>query len=103
MGVVLRARAPDGSAVAIKVLGARAVVADLGLAKHFSQDAPGAHESVALSRSREMRGTAGYAPPEQWADAKSVGPSADVFALGAIVYECLAGRPAFQGETPIEV
>jgi WD40 repeat protein len=41
--------------------------------------------------------------PEQMNDAKSVGPSADVFALGAILFECLDGRPAFVGETALEV
>jgi serine/threonine protein kinase len=37
--------------------------------------------------------------PEQIADAKSVGPPADVFALGAMLYECLAGEPAFEAAT----
>jgi formylglycine-generating enzyme required for sulfatase activity len=42
-------------------------------------------------------------PYEQVADARSVGPPADVFALGAVLYECLAGTAAFGGNTPIEV
>jgi len=79
----------------------RALVADLGLAKHFTEDAPGAAASVSLSRSRELRGTAGYMAPEQMRDAKTAGPPADVFAIGAIVYECLAGAPAFGGDTLI--
>ncbi len=77
----------------------RALVADLGLAKHFTDDAPGAAASVSLSRSRELRGTAGYMAPEQMRDAKTVGPPTDVFAIGAIIYECLAGAPAFGGDT----
>jgi serine/threonine protein kinase len=43
----------------------RALVADLGLAKHFDRDAPGASASVSLSREGWLRGTAGYMSPEQ--------------------------------------
>jgi tetratricopeptide (TPR) repeat protein len=41
--------------------------------------------------------------PEQLRDARVAGPACDVFALGAILYECLAGEPAFVGESPLEV
>jgi hypothetical protein len=77
------------------------LVADLGLAKHFRREGPAA--SVSLSRSGELRGTFGYMPIEQMTDSKTVGPPADVFALGAILYECFAGAPAFEGETVAEV
>ncbi|MEZ0229960.1 MAG: serine/threonine-protein kinase, partial [Planctomycetota bacterium] len=78
------------------------LVADLGLAKHFTKEdaAPGA---VSFSRTGELRGTAGYMAPEQMADAKNVGPAADVFALGAVLYECLAGHAAFEGDTVYEL
>ncbi len=81
----------------------RPLVADLGLAKRFAGGAPGAGLSVALSRTGELRGTAGYMAPEQARDAKSVGPPADVFALGALAYEGLTGQPAFGGDSPIQV
>ncbi|HZU97056.1 MAG TPA: protein kinase, partial [Planctomycetota bacterium] len=81
----------------------QAFVADLGLAKHFDKDAAGASRSLSLSQGGMFRGTAGYASPEQATDAKSVGPASDVFALGAILHECLAGKPAFEGETVIEL
>jgi WD40 repeat protein len=77
----------------------RPLVSDLGLAKHCRRDAPGASRSVSLSRTGEMVGTPGYMAPEQMNDAKSVGPPADVFAIGAIIYECLAGRGAFEGDS----
>ena len=79
------------------------LVADLGLAKHWSRAAPGASQSVSLSATGEIRGTAGYMAPEQARDAKEVGPTADVFALGAILYELISGRAAFPGESVLDV
>ena len=70
------------------------LVADLGLAKHHADGA-----SLGLSRTGEMRGSAGYMAPEQMHDAKRVGPPADVFGLGAILFECLSGQPAYPGQT----
>jgi WD40 repeat protein len=77
----------------------RPFIADLGLAKHFDAAAPGASQSVALSRTGELRGTLGYAAPEQLRDASTVGPPADVFALGVLLYEALAGEHPFRGES----
>ncbi len=82
---------------------ARPLIADLGLAKHFLRDAPGASASVSLSRSGTFRGTPGYMAPEQVMDARSCGPPADVFALGAILHECIAGQPPFVGESIVEL
>ena len=51
----------------------------------------------------QLVGTAAYMPPEQ-AEARPgwVGPAVDVYALGAILYECLTGRPPFLADTPLE-
>jgi WD40 repeat protein len=81
----------------------RPLVTDLGLAKHFRDDAPGSSQSVSLSKTGEFVGTAGYMAPEQARDSKAADARADVFALGAVLYECLASEPAFTGESMIEV
>ncbi len=96
LGIVHRDLKPEN---VLFTTSGRPLVADLGLGKHFDKEAPGASQSVLLSQHGSMRGTLGYMPPEQMLDATSVEPEADVFALGAILYECLAWRPAFDGES----
>jgi tRNA A-37 threonylcarbamoyl transferase component Bud32 len=68
-------------------------ITDFGLAKKLDQKGPTATGA--------MMGTPSYMAPEQ-AGGKRVGLSADVYALGAILYECLTGRPPFQAATPLD-
>jgi serine/threonine-protein kinase len=71
-------------------------VSDFGLARRL--DGP-----AALTRSGAAVGTPSYMAPEQArGHADQVGPAADIYALGAILYECLTGRPPFRGETAAE-
>jgi serine/threonine protein kinase len=69
---------------------------DFGLAKRLEGGA-------GVTSSGAPLGTASYMPPEQVrAAADQVGPAADVYALGAILYEMLTGRPPFQGASAAE-
>jgi serine/threonine protein kinase len=73
-------------------------VSDFGLVKLLAGDQEGPTVSGVVL------GTPAYMAPEQEAgDAKRVGPGADVYSLGAILYECLVGRPPFEGTSPWEV
>jgi formylglycine-generating enzyme required for sulfatase activity len=81
----------------------RPLISDLGLAKHFRRDTEGSSQSLSLTAADGMKGTIGYAAPEQMTNAREVGPAADVFALGVILYECLAGQTPFHGASGLEL
>jgi serine/threonine protein kinase/WD40 repeat protein len=70
-------------------------VTDFGLAKRIEADS-------AMTLSGAILGTPGYIAPEQAAGAKQLTTAADVYSLGAILYELLAGRPPFVGETVMD-
>ncbi|MEZ0229553.1 MAG: serine/threonine-protein kinase, partial [Planctomycetota bacterium] len=78
------------------------LVTDLGLARHYDRAVLDGSQSYALSRAGESRGTAGYMAPEQLSDAREARPSADVFALGTILYELLTGTSALGGGSVLE-
>jgi WD40 repeat protein len=74
-------------------------VTDFGLAKRLTADPSQGPQTA----SNVIMGTPNYLAPEQAAGkSKDVSPAADTYALGAILYELLTGRPPFQAPTPLE-
>src|SRR5262249_25616656 len=71
-------------------------ITDFGLAKILEGGAERTDSGAVL-------GTPSYMAPEQAAGKPGrVGPATDVYALGAILYEGLTGRPPFRAETPLD-
>ncbi len=71
-------------------------VTDFGLAKRLESDSR-------QTESGQIMGTPCYMAPEQaMGHTRDVGPAADIYSLGAILYEMLTGRPPFKGESPMD-
>jgi serine/threonine protein kinase len=71
-------------------------VTDFGLAKRVQGDSH-------LTGTGQILGTPSYMPPEQaGASADQVGPASDVYALGAVLYAVLTGRPPFSAASPLD-
>jgi eukaryotic-like serine/threonine-protein kinase len=93
LGIVHRDLKPANVLLALD--GAPKVV-DFGLAKLLEADS-------SLTQSGVFVGTPSYAAPEQVEGSTSaVGPAADIYALGAIFYHMLTGRPPFQAATALQ-
>lgn len=65
---------------------------DFGTARPQADDAP------ALTRAKAFIGTPRYTPPEQIRSPSSAGPASDVYSLGVIVFEMIAGRSPYDGD-----
>lgn len=71
-------------------------ITDFGLAKRVEGDS-------GLTASGTILGTPSYMAPEQArGEQRAIGPGVDVYALGAILYELLTGRPPFRAATPLD-
>lgn len=72
-------------------------VTDFGLAKQLDTD-------DGQTRTGAIMGTPSYMAPEQaFGQSRHVGPAADIYSLGALLYEMATGRPPFQGVTAADV
>jgi WD40 repeat protein len=89
------------------------LVLDWGLAKRLAQAEPaerqagepaglGAEEESSLTHAGQVLGTPVYMAPEQ-AEGQDVGPAADVYSLGAVLYELLTGQGPYRGPSAAEV
>jgi eukaryotic-like serine/threonine-protein kinase len=73
---------------------------DFGLARPLVEQLKS--DNITLTQPGTIVGTPRYMPPEQWEGEPYV-PASDLFAVGAILFEMLAGKAAFPGSTIIEV
>ena len=70
-------------------------VTDFGLAKKIDS-------GLSLTQTGAVVGTPSYMAPEQAAGRKDLTPAADVYALGAVLYELLTGRPPFRAASALD-
>jgi len=71
------------------------LITDLGLAKLSTGESN-------LTQTGAILGTPSYMPPEQAKSSESITTAADIYSLGAILYELLTGKPPHRGETALE-
>ncbi len=70
-------------------------ITDFGLARKLDQ--------AGQTNTGSVMGTPSYMAPEQAGGrTQEIGPTTDIYALGAILYECLTGRPPFKAATPLD-
>jgi len=100
MGVVHRDLKPGNIVVDDSGDQPRVKILDFGLAKFLSDESSGASQT--LTQSGMVLGTPQYMPPEQGTGDR-VDARADIYALGCVLYEMLAGRPAFERESQMEL
>jgi TolB-like protein len=93
-GIIHRDIKPEN----ILLSGGHALVADFGIARAISDGG----SAKKLTQTGMSMGTAYYMAPEQSAG-EVVGPSADLYSLGCVLYEMLAGEPPFTGKNAMQI
>ena len=92
-GIVHRDIKPEN----ILLSGGHALVADFGIARALSEQT-----SAKLTQTGMSMGTPYYMAPEQ-ASGETVGPTADLYSLGCVLYEMLSGEPPFTGKNSMQI
>ena len=92
-GIVHRDIKPEN----IMLSGGHALVADFGIARAVSEQT-----SAKLTQTGMSMGTPYYMAPEQ-ASGETVGPTADLYSLGCVLYEMLSGEPPFTGKNAMQI
>jgi eukaryotic-like serine/threonine-protein kinase len=96
LGIVHRDLKPDNLFLTKRSDGTSFVkLMDFGLSKRLSGRHSRAPRERAITGEEQVMGTAHYMSPEQWVAAKTVGPPADIWALGVIIYEAVTGVAPF--------
>ncbi len=93
VGVIQRDLKPDNVLVG---LDGRIALTDFGIAASIDAGADG-------TKSTSFLGTPAYMAPEQVDRASPIGPGADIYAVGALLYELATGQPPFKGDTALAI
>jgi serine/threonine-protein kinase len=95
LGIIHRDLKPANLFLTHRVDGAPCIkVLDFGISKITTNEA-----DKGMTKSSDVMGSPYYMSPEQMRSTRAVDARSDIWALGAIVYELLAGGPPFDGET----
>ena len=98
LGIIHRDLKPENLFLAKRADGTQSIkVLDFGLSK-ITPKVPTMPRERALTDTKQVMGTAEYMSPEQWMSARDVGPATDIWSLGVLLYELVAGETPFERE-----